>query len=92
MVLQETWSPIVGGGFFRLFIPMMVQRKIGLTRHSGHCSAGSCTRGGALLGGTQSDLRFCENEGSKTFKINKNGLIGSKIKEKIYTKYIKSVK
>ncbi len=42
---------------------------------------------------TQSDLKFCENEGSKRFKINETrGSIGSKIKEKIDTKCLKSVK
>ncbi len=42
---------------------------------------------------TQSDLRFCENKGSKRSKINeKGGSIGLKIKEKIYTKCFKSIK
>ncbi len=42
---------------------------------------------------TQSDLRFCENEGSKTSKINEKGWsIGLKIKMKIDTKCLKSVK
>ncbi len=42
---------------------------------------------------TQSDLRFCQNDGSKRSKIHKKGgSIGSKIKEKIDTKCLKTVK
>ncbi len=34
---------------------------------------------------TQSDLRFCENEGSKRFKINeKRGQLDRKLKENLY--------
>ncbi len=39
---------------------------------------------------TQSDLRFCKKE--KDLRSMKKGSIGSKIKEKINTKYLKMVK
>ncbi len=47
----------------------------------------------AIKNWTKSDLRLCKNEGSKRSKINeKRVLIGSKITEKIYTNYLKTVK
>ncbi len=65
----------------------------------------SCIRGGVLYQSvgrkvqhaekylTQSDLRFCENQGSNRFKINeKGGIPDRKAKQKIYTKCLKSVK
>ncbi len=41
---------------------------------------------------TQLDLRFCENERSKRFKINEKQVNWIKIKEKIHTKLLKFVK
>ncbi len=42
---------------------------------------------------TQSDLRFCKNEGSKRSKIIEKRLsIGLKMKDKIDTKCLKTVK
>ncbi len=38
------------------------------------------------------DLRFCENEGSKRFRINEKGSIGSTITEKTDTECLKSIK
>ncbi len=41
---------------------------------------------------TQLNLRFCENGGQNDLKSIKRGSIGLKIKEKIHTKYLRSVK